>query len=102
MVAKIVDAERLVVLALPVTARLLSVVWPDAERLVDDALPRDDEAEVRLVVDALERLARPVRLRLPIDAPVALKLVVDALVKYAVPVAEKLVVDARTKYAFVA
>jgi hypothetical protein len=59
------------------------MVAPVAERLVVDALPNDDEAAVKLVVtmfvvDALERLARPVRFKLPIVAPSAERLVVDA------------------------
>ena len=42
------------------------------------AFVKDDEAAVKLVVDAFERLARPVRFRLPIVAPEAERLVVLA------------------------
>jgi hypothetical protein len=63
-VAKIVEAERLVVDALPVIDALV-IVAPSAERLVVDALPSDDEATVKLVVEAFVTERSPVNVLSP-------------------------------------
>ena len=51
---------------------------PRAERLVDDALPSDEDAAVKLVVEAFVAERSPVTFALPSVAPCAERLVVDA------------------------
>ena len=82
-VAKIVEAERLVVDALPVTARLI-IDAPFADRLVVDAF-----VAVNCVAVVVAKVVVPVMFADPVTVnPVALRLVVDALN------AKKLVVEA--------
>ena len=81
-VAKIVEADRLVVDALPVTARLI-IDAPFADRLVVDAF-----VAVNCVAVVVAKVVVPVMFADPVTVnPVALRLVVEALN------AKKLVVD---------
>jgi hypothetical protein len=64
---------------------VLRFVAPVTESAVDDALPSDEEADVRLVVEALVDERSPVTF---------------ALLRYAVPLEVRLVVDAFVMVAF--
>ena len=109
-VAKIVEAERLVVLALPVTARL-TIDAPFADRLVVDAFRMLAFCAVNCVAVVVASVVVPMMFADPVTvAPSAERLVVDALTMYALVVVlfdvdalvkKALVVDERAKAASV-